>query len=62
MRTWGSLLLAADLLAFFVLLIPRGHGKLQARLVPFMYSWHLGWLSRIVLQKARGGECCRLMH
>ena len=55
-------MLAADLLAFFVLLIPRGHGKLQARLVPFMYSWHLGWLSRIVLQKARGGECCRLMH
>ena len=62
MRTWESLLLAVALLAFFFFSIFRGYGKLQARLVPYMYSWHLGWLSRIVLQKARGGECCRLMH
>ena len=62
MRTWGSLLLAVAPLACFVLSIFRGHGKLQVGLVPFMCCWHLGWLSRAVLQKARGGECCRLVH
>ena len=36
MRTWKSSLLVADLLAFFVLSIIRGRGKLRVRLVPFI--------------------------